>query len=273
MVDEDTQRERPGILVGVAERHGRRSAARNAAFFLAYLRSGMRVLDVGCGPGAITVGLAKAVVPGEVVGIDLDPEPIARAQGLVGERGLANVHFEIGNVNELPFPDQSFDAAFAHTLFMHLENPIGAASEVLRVLKPGGVFGVSERMQEGSVTSTFPPLLLQYFDLYYAWAEKRGVKLAIGGRLRALLRQAGFERVDASASYGEVYGTLESTREFAQLMLTVIRQSSLAQFAAQSALADAATLDQMAEAWQVWAEDPTSFHAQANGEAIAWRGA
>jgi 2-polyprenyl-3-methyl-5-hydroxy-6-metoxy-1,4-benzoquinol methylase len=50
-----------------------RSAEDSARFFLPYLRAGMRVLDCGCGPGSITVGLAQAVTPGEVVGIDVEP--------------------------------------------------------------------------------------------------------------------------------------------------------------------------------------------------------
>jgi ubiquinone/menaquinone biosynthesis C-methylase UbiE len=51
----------------------RRTAAREGAFFLPHLRPGMRVLDCGCGPGSITVGLAAAVAPGQAVGIDLEP--------------------------------------------------------------------------------------------------------------------------------------------------------------------------------------------------------
>ena len=50
-----------------------RTAAKEGAFFLRFLRPGMRVLDLGCGPGSITLGLAEAVAPGEVVGIDFQP--------------------------------------------------------------------------------------------------------------------------------------------------------------------------------------------------------
>src|SRR5262249_53979291 len=143
-VEPSAQPERPGILVGVAQRHGARSASRNAAFLLPHLRPGMSIVDVGCGPGAITIGLAEVVAPAVVIGIDLDQDAIARAQALAAERGLANVQFQVGSVYQLPFPDGSLDAAFAHTLFMHLEQPASAVAEVLRVLKPGGVFGVSE---------------------------------------------------------------------------------------------------------------------------------
>src|SRR5262249_44921952 len=149
------QAERPGILVGVAHRHAARSATRNAAFFLPHLRPGMSILDIGCGPGAITIGLAEVVAPGAVIGVDLDQDAISRAQALVAERGLANVQFQVGSIYELPFPDSSLDAAFAHTVFMHLDKPAVAAGEVRRVLKPGGVFGASERMAEGTLAPNY----------------------------------------------------------------------------------------------------------------------
>ena len=55
-----------------------RTASQEAAFFLPSLRPGIRVLDLGCGPGSITLGLAEAVDPGEVVGVDLQPNKWSR---------------------------------------------------------------------------------------------------------------------------------------------------------------------------------------------------
>jgi ubiquinone/menaquinone biosynthesis C-methylase UbiE len=215
--------------------------------------------------------LAEVVAPGAVIGIDLDPDAIARAQALAAGRGLANVQFQVGSIYELPLSDASMDAAFAHTVFMHLDKPGAAAAEVLRVLNPGGVFGVSERMLEGTIAANFEPILHRFNELYVAWAKHRGVDLGMGGHLRELLTQAGFNPVEASASYGEVYGTTEATRRYSQIMLTVIRESRLAQFAVDSGLADAATLDEMARAWERWGDDPMVLYAQANGEAIGWK--
>ena len=71
----------------------------------------MRLLDVGCGPGSITLGLAEAVAPGEVVGVDLQPAQVEQARALAAERGVANVRFEVASAYALPFPDAAFDAA------------------------------------------------------------------------------------------------------------------------------------------------------------------
>ena len=90
----------PAVAVWAA-----RSAEREAAFFLPHLRPGMRLLDAGCGPGTITVGLAAAVAPGEVVGLELSPAMVEQARALASERGVANVRFEVGDAQALPVPD------------------------------------------------------------------------------------------------------------------------------------------------------------------------
>ena len=99
----------------------RRTAEANARFFLPILRPGMRLLDCGCGPGAISVGLATAIAPGQLVGIDLDGEHIEQARRLAEELGVSSARFEIGNVGQIPYADQSFDAVFCHAVLEHLE--------------------------------------------------------------------------------------------------------------------------------------------------------
>ena len=66
--------------------HARRTAQVNAAFLLPHLKPGMRLLDCGCGPGSITVGLAQAVAPAETVGIDASPDAIEAARAHAADR-------------------------------------------------------------------------------------------------------------------------------------------------------------------------------------------
>ena len=103
-----------------ATRLARRTVEKCATFFAPHLRPGMRLLDCGCGPGTITLGLATIVAPGEVVGIDNDPERLEAARAAAREEGVANVTCQEASILELPFPDGSFDAAFSHALMEHL---------------------------------------------------------------------------------------------------------------------------------------------------------
>ena len=70
-----------GVTPGLSQDYVTRTANQQAAFVLPYLHSGMNLLDVGCGPGTITMGLAKVVAPGQVVGVDLDYEVVGKDGG------------------------------------------------------------------------------------------------------------------------------------------------------------------------------------------------
>ena len=115
----------------------RRSAATHAAHLLPHLQPGMRVLDLGCGPGTISVGLAEAVAPGELLGIDLEESQVAMARGAAEAGGHGNATFHVGDATDLPFEDDEFDAVHCHAVLMHIPDTGAALAEVRRVLKPG----------------------------------------------------------------------------------------------------------------------------------------
>src|SRR5262249_36520293 len=115
-----------------------RTAGAHAAFALPFLWRGMRLLDCGCGPGAITRGLAARIAPGEVIGVDLAEEQIALAE----TENTPGARFQTASVYQLPFRDDTFDGAFSHALFEHLANPAKALLEIRRVVRPGGWIGL-----------------------------------------------------------------------------------------------------------------------------------
>ena len=117
----------------------RRSVETHASHLLPYLKPGLRVLDFGCGPGTISVGLAKAIEPGELHGIDVEESQIDLARSAAESGGHRNAIFHVGSATRLPFEDDYFDAAHCHAVLMHIPDTQATLSEVRRVLKPGGI--------------------------------------------------------------------------------------------------------------------------------------
>ncbi len=103
-----------------------------------YLRAGMNVLDVGCGPGTITLDVAEVVKPGKVVGIDIDERKLQKALALAAESGADNATFQIMDAHTLDFPDQTFDLVYTHTALHSVRDPVYALKEQKRVTKEGG---------------------------------------------------------------------------------------------------------------------------------------
>jgi ubiquinone/menaquinone biosynthesis C-methylase UbiE len=174
---------RPGYSALVMEFKRQHTAETHASFFLPQLQAGWRLLDAGCGPGTITLGLARAVAPGEVIGIDIEDTQFDVARDDARRQGL-NVKFQKASVSALPFPDASFDAVFCHALLEHLIDVRPAIAELRRVLKPGGVIG----LRGGDIGG----LLLDSVPL--GTAEAFAANLSnprLGRQLGHLLHQAG----------------------------------------------------------------------------------
>jgi SAM-dependent methyltransferase len=253
--DSAAQREHYTIgFGGYADDNMRQRSVHVAAdFLLPHLRPGMQLLDVGCGPGAITVSLADVVAPGDVVGLDIAPVQLDRARTLAAERGTTNVRFEQGDAYALPFPDASFDAVFAHAVLMHLRDPLAALREFRRVLRPGGVVAVKDRVGEGPEFFPTTPLLAAFVDLF------RRVETVSRGRpqtvlhltQRRLLREAGFDRTEVQVSAGGQRP--EGTPMLAGWYAEMCRAPAFRAVAVGQGLADEALLDLMAEGLQAWA--------------------
>jgi ubiquinone/menaquinone biosynthesis C-methylase UbiE len=252
--------------------HARRTGGAGG-FFAPQLRAGMRLIDCGCGPGSITVDLARAVAPGDAIGIDLRADALTQGRTLARERGIANLAFQAASVYQLPYADDSFDAAFACAVLQHLSAPVAALREIRRVLRPGGVVGIVD----GSSTITFryptSPLLEAWDKLRVLQREHNTERSSDALQLRALLREAGFARTQASGQMateaGPPAGSLEETRRVAEDHLIRLR-GVLGELAVAQGWATRAELEQMAKALIAWGEAPDAFYARPSFTAIGW---
>jgi ubiquinone/menaquinone biosynthesis C-methylase UbiE len=198
----------PGYSAPVLNFMEHRTAEAHAGFFLPHLKAGARVLDAGCGPGTITLGLARRVAPGEVIGIDLEEAQFERAREQAGQEHLS-VQFRKASIYELPFEDASFDAVFSHAVLQHLSDPIAALTELRRVLKAGGVLGIRAGDMGGTLIDSESEAPAQGLAAYLANREKDGGDPYIGRKLARLLRKTGFTVEHWTASYEDISDTLK----------------------------------------------------------------
>mgnify|MGYP000379149974 CR=1 FL=1 len=122
----------------VLSSHRTRTAADSAAYLLPRLAAGQRLLDVGCGPGTITVDLAALVAPGQVVALEREAAVLDEVKQLAKARGLTNLDCIVGDVYALGYEDDAFDVVHAHQVLQHLSDPVTALREMRRVARPGG---------------------------------------------------------------------------------------------------------------------------------------
>lgn len=245
-----------------------RRAAQAADFFLPHLRAGMRVLDCGCGPGSITVDLAAMVAPGAVVGIDIEATQFADARAIAAERRVDNVEFQVASIYDLPFPDASFDAVFAHTTVEHISRPQAAFEEVRRVLRSGGVFGIRDPDYGTWRMEPSTPGLRSFAAIVQRVQELNGASPNYAPHQRDLLLRAGFTRSEAGASAMGAGSpeALEASRIFLEEQF---RQPVMIDAAAQCGY-DATALQGILEEVTAWSLRPDAFWALMLCHAIAW---
>lgn len=184
-----------------------RSAGEHAAFLLERLHQGDRVLDVGCGPGSITLGLARAVAPsGVAVGVDAEPSQIDAARRAAHARSVPNVRFAIARGEAIPQPDASFDAALAHGLIEHLDDPLVTVRELRRVVRPGGLVALSSSDWSGAEVVPHTADVVTALAAHCELRRLAGGDPDGGSRLAAYARDAGLDVLREVAELREDLG-------------------------------------------------------------------
>ncbi|MDM7856592.1 methyltransferase domain-containing protein [Cellulomonas alba] len=254
----------------VLRSHRWRTAENSAAYLLPALVPGTSLLDVGCGPGSVTIDLAARVAPGAVVGVDQSEAVVEIARTAASEAGRGNVTFEVGDAYELPFEDDTFDVVHAHQVLQHLTDPVAALREMRRVARPGGIVAV--RDSDYSAMTWYPPSagLEEWNALYHEVTEANGAEADAGRRLLSWVREAGFDPSGIVPTAGVwCYATPHDREWWADLWAERAVASNFAQQAIQYGLADEVGLEELAEAWRAWGAQPDGWFAVLHGEVLA----
>ena len=253
----------------VLRSHRWRTAENSAGYLLPLLRPGMRVLDVGCGPGTITMDLAEIVGPeGRVTALERTDEALDLARAEADARGTTNVDFVVGNVQDLDLAEHSFDVVHAHQVLQHVDDPVRALREMRRVCRRGGT--VAARDSDYSAFAWFPAMteLDRWLEVYLQVARSNDAEPDAGRRLLSWARAAGLTDVTAGSSTW-CYASPTDRAWWGGLWADRIVESAVARQAVERGFATHAELEEIAAGWRRWAEDDAGWFSVLHGEILA----
>ena len=253
----------------VLRSHRWRTAQNSAGYLLPHLRAGMRLLDVGCGPGTITMDLADRLGPaGHVTALEVTEEALGLAHAEAERRGTKNVDFVSGNVQALDLPDASYDVVHAHQVLQHVSDPVQALREMRRVCREGGLVAARDSDYPAFAWHPAVPELDRWLEIYLSVARSNHAEPAAGRRLLSWARSAGFTDVEAGASTW-CFATDEDRTWWGGLWADRVVGSALARQAVDGGFATEAELREVAQGWRRWAEQEDGWFSVLHGEVLA----
>jgi SAM-dependent methyltransferase len=254
----------------VLQSHGWRTAENSAAYLLPRLDPADRLLDVGIGPGTITVDLAGRLSQGWVVGIDAAHAAVAATETLAAMQGVRNLTLLVADVYHLGLADASFDIVHAHQLVQHLADPVAALREMRRVCMPGGLVAVRDADYSAMIWHPPSVALARWLQLYHEVARSNGGDPDAGRRLLGWAHTAGFSDVDSSAS-AWCFATSTDIAWWSDTWAARLSHSDFAHQAVEQGLSDLAELAELAEGWRRWGELADAWFAVLHGEILCRR--
>jgi SAM-dependent methyltransferase len=258
-----------GHADSVLRSHRTRTAENSAAYLLPSLRSGQSLLDVGSGPGTITVDLAERVAPGRVTALETSENTAALTRAEADRRGCSTIDVVVGDVHALDLPTAGYDVVHAHQVLQHVADPVTALREMMRVCTPGGVVAARDGDYAGFTWYPVSPGLDRWRELYSAAARANGGEPDAGRRLLAWAHAAGAGSVLASSSTW-CYADPESRQEWGSMWADRILGSAITAQLLTSGLATQDDLHAIAAAWREWAAHPDGWISVLHGEILIW---
>lgn len=266
-----------GYSKATTSSHASRTINTDAAFVIPHVRPHHKVLDVGCGPGTITIGFAHLVQPtagGSVVGIDSGAPVVSSASALAASKGLPADHlrFEQGDVLKgLPFADETFDVVFSSQTLTHIPDVPRALKEMRRVLKPGGL--LATRDAAATHYQPYTAELARFMERMYHAVGVSG--LSTGPRMPEHLRASGWDVDDPEKTIFGGGATVVSGRAKRLWWRdTIGGRLAKGEPFRQSWLDIGASDEEIDEhkAWiDKWAEDENGWYGMLQSEVLAWK--
>lgn len=232
----------------------------------------MKLLDVGCGPGTITVGLLEAVSDsGSVVGIDVSEGLAEEWEKRLGETGASNLAFKVDNIYESNLEPEQFDVVYMHQLLQHLGDPVGALTAACRLAKPGGMVAVRE--VDWRTFAAYPDLeaLREFRRVYDEVAIRNGGTPWAGRHVQEWMDAAemltNVQITTSTWTFYEESGKAWWGDQWSQRIL----ESDIAVKALEYGIATRQELEAISAGWQEWKNAPGSVSCFTHFEGLARR--
>ncbi|KAI0092900.1 S-adenosyl-L-methionine-dependent methyltransferase [Irpex rosettiformis] len=259
-----------GNSTAVTQFHSWRTAENSAPYLLPYLKPDMKILDVGCGPGSITISLASHVPQGHITGVDYAPVPIQAALALASSTKTPNVTFQTADIFSLPFPDASFDVTHAHQVLQHISEPVRALKELRRVTKPGGLVACRETDVQTFIWYPENPALQRWSFITESIARRNDCEPRAGRRLKTWARSAGFKAEDIKCTAGTwCFSSPEERAYWGGSIVKRFEESHLSASAMEGGFATKEEIEETVKALKEWVEDEDGWFGLMHGQMIA----
>src|SRR5215472_9803639 len=157
------------------------------------IRTGMRVLDIGCGAGDVSFLVSALVGPeGSVTGVDVDGDAIGIAEQRRAAHGITNISFRHADARS-PDPGPVFDAAVGRFVLMFMQDPTEALRLFAKRVRPGGILAFCEMASVTATPAGHQPVLAALLALFTSAFERSGARPSIGAELYPRMRDAGLQ--------------------------------------------------------------------------------
>jgi SAM-dependent methyltransferase len=256
-----------GHAESVLRSHRWRTAQNSAGYLLPRIQEESRILDVGCGPGTITLDLARLATAGAVVGMDRSEAVVREARAAARQADVTNVEFVVGDVYSLDHEAGAFDLVHAHQVLQHLSDPVAALREMGRVCTPDGLVAIRDSDYSGFTWFPVVPELDEWLDLYREVARGNGAEPDAGRHLKSWAQAAGLEVVSSTAAVW-CFSSSDDVAWWGGLWAERVVGSGMAGQALARGLAGAEDLERMAQGWRRWAATADAWFAVLHGELL-----